>query len=53
MDMEIQVLLYRLEPDHVADVVQHGAELVRSLHQFHFAGFDLGEIQQVVDQGQK
>ena len=45
--------LLRLVADHIDDVVQKRAELIRRLDDFHLAGLDLGEIQDVVDKGEQ
>ena len=53
VDMEVQALLFRLEHDHVRHVVQDGAELVIHLNDLHPARLDLGEVQNIVDDGQQ
>ena len=49
---KIQPLISGPEVYHVADVVEQRAELIRPLRDLQPSGFDLGEVQNIVDNGQ-
>ena len=47
-DGEPEVLVLRLKKDHVVQVIEHGAQLIRRHHKVKFSRFDLTEIEDVV-----
>ena len=53
MELELQPLLPGLDPDHVDDLREEGPGLVGDADDLHLPGFDLGDIQDVVDEGEQ
>ena len=49
----LQSLFPGTEGDHAADIIQEGGELIAAFGDFHFSGFDFGEIEDIVDDGQQ
>ena len=47
-DREAEVFVLCLEKDHVVQVIEHGAQLIRRHHEVKFSRFDLTEIEDVV-----
>ena len=52
-EMKSQALLFRPEAEHAAEIIEHGTEMIVCSNKVHFSGFNLGEIQDIVDNGQQ
>ena len=53
VNFEFQIFLVRADPDQIDQIAEHGTDLVLGWHDIHFAGFQLGEIEDVVYRGEK
>ena len=50
MELKLQALFSRLNPDHIDNLGKEGSCLIGDINDFHLPGFDLGDIQNVIDQ---
>ena len=49
METELQPFFLCLDPDHIDDLGKKGACFVGNVNDLHFSGFDLGQIQDIID----
>ena len=53
VELELQALLLGLDPYHVDDLREEGPGLIGDVDALHLSGLDLGDVQDVVDEGQQ
>ena len=50
MELEFQALFPGLNPYHIDDFRKERASLIGDVDDLHFSGFDLGDVQNIIDQ---
>ncbi len=49
MKPKFQSLLLGLDPDHIDNLRKKTSRLIGNIHNLHFSGFNLGQIQDIID----